>query len=98
MNNNEMEYKCITLRKKTVEEETYSNDELNIEIENNLSLEENNKDIYMHEETDEPNCLALTVRKDYGLFILKNGLVKTFHVSLKVAFCTLFLNILTLLL
>jgi len=37
MNNNEMEYKCITLRKKTVEEETYSNDELNIEIENNLS-------------------------------------------------------------
>lgn len=47
-------------------------------------------------QTAETTCLALTVRKDYNLSIIKNSVIKTFKISLKVTLCTLFLNLLSL--
>lgn len=47
-------------------------------------------------ETAETNCLALTVRKDYNLSIVKNTIITTFRFSWKIAFSTLILNILKL--
>ena len=47
-------------------------------------------------ETVETNCLALTVRKDYNLSIVKNTILTTFRFSWKIAFSTLILNILKL--
>ena len=46
--------------------------------------------------TAETTCLALTVRKDYNLSVLKNSVLKTFKVTLKVTLCTFFLNLLSL--
>lgn len=49
------------------------------------------------ENIPEPNCLALTVRKDYNLTIFKNVFTKTGRLSLKVALSTLVLNFLRML-
>lgn len=48
------------------------------------------------ENTSETNCLALTVRKDYNISILKNSIVKTFKLSYKVLISAFFLNLLRL--
>lgn len=83
----------LNIEESVLEENTENNNDNNIideDFTNNVENETN--------KTEETNCLALTVRKDYGLFIFKNGLVKTFRVTCKVAFCTIFLNLLTLLL
>ena len=42
----------------------------------------------------ETNCLALTVRKDYNLSIVKNGFFTTLRVSWKVAVSTFILSLL----
>lgn len=47
-------------------------------------------------ETVETNCLALTVRKDYNLSIVKNSILTTFRISWKVALSTFILNVLKL--
>ena len=47
-------------------------------------------------ETAETNCLALTVRKDYNLSIVKNSILTTFRISWKVALSTFILNVLKL--
>ena len=47
-------------------------------------------------ETVETNCLALTVRKDYNLSIVRNSIFTTLRISLKVAISTFVLNILKL--
>ena len=47
-------------------------------------------------ETVETNCLALTVRKNYNLSIVKNGFFTTLRVSWKVAISTFILNIIKL--
>ena len=113
MINNEIKYKSTVLQEEildtlediqenqistTVEfEENVDNISINENnLKENLNMDNDNNNI--KEETEETNCLALTVRKDYGLLILKNGLIKTFHITFKIAFCTLLLNILTLLL
>lgn len=107
----DVKYESLAIENKTSEEEILQ-ENAEITTDNNFdsseSLDiENNNDNYINDETtvdnkinnsEETNCLALTVRKDYGLFIFKNGLVKTFRVTCKVAFCTFFLNLLTLLL
>lgn len=49
---------------------------------------ENNDDI------PEPNCLALTVRKDYNLTVAKNIFTTSWRMSLKIALSTLALNFL----
>lgn len=53
-------------------------------------------DLEQKNETVETNCLALTVRKDYNLSIVKNTILTTFRFSWKIAFSTLILNILKL--
>lgn len=47
-------------------------------------------------ETAETNCLALTVRKNYNLSIIKNGIFTTLRMSWKVALSTFILNVLKL--
>ncbi len=47
-------------------------------------------------ETAETNCLALTVRKNYNLSIVKNGIFTTLRMSWKVALSTFILNVLKL--
>lgn len=44
----------------------------------------------------ETNCLALTVRKDYNLSIIKNGFFTTLRMSWKVAVSTFVLNFIKL--
>ena len=45
----------------------------------------------------EPNCLALVVRKDYNLTIVKNIFTTTGRLSWKIAFITAVINILNML-
>ena len=40
-----------------------------------------------------PNCLALTIRKEYGLTIFKNVITHGYRVFLKTVFSTFMLNI-----
>ena len=47
-------------------------------------------------EDNHSNCLALTVRKDYNLSIVKNSIFTTLRVSWKIAISTFILNILKL--
>ena len=89
-------------KKLTIDDNIEDSENLNIKkgienTDNNNLIDKNSEDNVINK-TEETNCLALTVRKDYGLFIFKNSLVKTFRVTCKVAFCTIFLNLLTLLL
>ena len=58
---------------------------------NNTTTEETKK-----KETAETNCLALTVRKNYNLSIVKNGIFTTLRMSWKVALSTFILNVLKL--
>lgn len=48
-------------------------------------------------ETPEPNCLALTVRKDYNLVIVKNIFTASGRLSWKIVLATIVLNILNML-
>lgn len=54
-------------------------------------LVENSEDA---NDTPKPNCLALTVRKDYNLTIFKNIFTTSRRMSLKIAISTLVLNFL----
>lgn len=78
--------KHVQIVDKTNKIDTYNDD-----FTDNISDDENKKD-----QTSETNCLALTVRKDYNLSIIKNSVIKTFKVTLKVTLCTFFLNLLSL--
>lgn len=60
----------------------------NTTVSSPTTLSENNSDI------PEPNCLALTVRKDYNLTIIKNIFTTSGRMSLKIALSTLVLNFL----
>lgn len=53
-----------------------------------------NDEISTQNEDNQANCLALTVRKDYNLTIIKNIFTTTGRMSLKVALSTFILNIL----
>lgn len=59
-----------------------------VSLNDTSTFSENNSD------TPEPNCLALTVRKDYNLTIIKNIFTTSGRMSLKIALSTLFLNFL----
>ena len=67
-----------------------------LEIENQFSelSDLKNDEKFTQDERNEPNCLALTVRKDYNLTIIKNIFTTTGRMSLKVALSTFILNIL----
>ena len=71
------------------------------EIEENFDLDSNSdisSDDNMDTENEDnhSNCLALTVRKDYNLSIVKNSIFTTLRVSWKIAISTFILNILKL--
>lgn len=54
-------------------------------------------DINTNVDTPEPNCLALTVRKDYNLVIVKNIFTASGRLSWKIVLSTIILNILNML-
>lgn len=54
------------------------------------------EDLSEQKETAETNCLALTVRKNYNVSIIKNSIFTSLRLSFKVAISTLVLNILKL--
>lgn len=66
--------------------------EVNIK-EETLEVEENQLN---NDDIPEPNCLALTVRKDYNLTIVKNIFTTTGRLSWKVILSTLVLNFLNM--
>ena len=69
---------------------TPTNEELE-NTSNNTTTEESEQ-----KETAETNCLALTVRKNYNVSIIKNSIFTSLRLSFKVAISTLVLNILKL--
>lgn len=73
-----------------------NNYEFSNEIEYNKNIDVPDSPINQNEDeekTVETNCLALTVRKDYNLSIVKNTIFKTIRMSVKVAISTLILNL-----
>lgn len=77
-------------------EENIDKSEQTIETGNASIDETSSKDCSSKEDTVETNCLALTVRKDYNLSIVKNSIFTTLRLSWKVALSTFVLNILKL--
>lgn len=84
---------------------------INAENINNISLDENIKSTFLDEENFsdddyitsnnannnvETNCLALTVRKDYNLVIVKNIFTASGRISWKVLVATAIINFLNL--
>lgn len=73
---------------------------LDFSIDNNVQLEDSatstSSEVNNLENKDcnQSNCLALTVRKDYNLTIIKNIFTTSGRVSLKIAISTFILNIL----
>ena len=75
------------------------NNELDNEKEQEQPLEENNSvtnENISDENISIPNCLALTVQKDYKLSIAKNVFFKSIRSTFKVAFSVFALNLLKL--
>lgn len=54
----------------------------------------NNETTMAQNEDNQANCLALTVRKDYNITIIKNIFTTSGRMSLKIALSTLVLNFL----
>lgn len=67
-----------------------------LDVESSTSKVSTASDTASEKETVETNCLALTVRKDYNLSIVKNSILTTFRISWKVAISTFILNVLKL--
>ena len=74
--------------------ETISNNTEDVTV--NIANDNENSYELCQKETAETNCLALTVRKDYNISIVKNTILTTFRFSWKIAFSTLVLNVLKL--
>ena len=79
---------------KDIPTETLDKNEDTSENVNEKQDEEKNVSDDEQKETVETNCLALTVRKDYSLSIIKNSFVTTLRVSWKIAISTFILNLL----
>ena len=77
-------------REDTTENTIINNETLTDETTNENISEESTEDI------PAPNCLALTVKKEYSLPTFVNFIVKSARVSLKVALSTIILHILDL--
>ena len=95
-NQNEQKDSNVTNAEDTcvLNNETSENEE-NFDLDsNNVISSDNNIDT--ENEDNHSNCLALTVRKDYNLSIVKNSIFTTLRVSWKIAISTFILNILKL--
>lgn len=80
-------------------EENHSFIDTNISTEEKDSneLSEQTSNILNVNNTPEPNCLALTVRKDYNLMIVKNIFTASGRLSWKIVLATVVLNFLNIL-
>lgn len=58
------------------------------------SVKEEEPSNFQNDDTNQANCFALTVRKDYNLTIIKNIFTTSVRMSLKIAFSTFVLNFL----
>lgn len=76
----------------SAENEKYN--ELELENSSLESLDFKNDVASTPNEDNQANCLALTVRKDYNLTIIKNIFTTSGRMSLKIALSTLVLNFL----
>jgi len=70
-----------------------------LEVQENENIERNIKNTdeiidSTQNSIPEPNCLALTVRKDYNLMIVKNIFTATGRLSWKIVLSTVVLNFL----
>lgn len=65
---------------------------VNLESKEETTFIDNN--VSSNNSLPEPNCLALTVRKDYNLVIVKNIFTATGRLSWKIILSTLVLNFL----
>lgn len=90
------------------EKTIFNNNENHCSVYDNISIEENNEpskqasNILNSSNLDnsnipEPNCLALTVRKDYNLIIVKNIFTASGRLSWKIVLATVVLNFLNFL-
>ena len=76
--------------------ESNSSDKVTIDV-NNEDIKENEQSEQSEQkETAETNCLALTVRKNYNISIIKNSIFTSLRLSFKIAISTIALNILKL--
>ena len=84
----------------TLSTDLHTNPKMNCDTQDSNSCtindEKSNESQAVNEKTAETNCLALTVRKNYNLSIVKNSIFTTLRISWKVALSTLVLNILKL--
>lgn len=85
--NDEVTVEDISIEDKKVAENTFNNEE---------TSSSNTETTSEQKETAETNCLALTVRKNYNVSIIKNSIFTSLRLSFKVAVSTLVLNILKL--
>lgn len=69
----------------------------NINLNTTTDSNFDNNNISNDTDTPEPNCLALTVRKDYNLVIVKNIFTASGRLSWKIVLATVILNILNML-
>lgn len=56
-----------------------------------------NQDELKYDDAPEPNCLALTVKKDYNLTVIKNVFTTTGRLTWKIALVTAIINMLNML-
>lgn len=85
--NDEVAVEDMSIEDKKVAENTFNSEE---------TLSSNTETASEQKETAETNCLALTVRKNYSVSIIKNSIFTSLRLSFKVAVSTLVLNILKL--
>lgn len=71
-------------------------DEKTSQVSEEPIINDENEDVSEKKETVETNCLALTVRKNYNISILKNTVFTTFRITCKVTIFTFVLNFLRL--
>lgn len=67
-----------------------------LEVNTNAEISNDSDDINNTTKVPNPNCLALTVRRDYNLTIVKNIFTASGRLSWKVVLATLVLNFLNL--
>ena len=77
--------------------DSFFNQSNNIEVSSQNNTINSNVVEPKNENIPEPNCLALVVRKDYNLTIVKNIFTTTGRLSWKIAFITAVINILNML-
>ena len=87
------------MEKATNEFKIIEKEKLELNTDKNLMFSPNTENIIKEpsEEANITNCLAMTVKKDYNLTIVKNVFTTTGRLSWKIALVTAIINILNML-